>query len=64
MDKIHLEAVSNFNRILSQTYYLINLANQINDETNRKIMTSGRFSPIFVNLIYTKNDDENSDKKD
>lgn len=31
MDKIHLEAVSNFNRILSQTYYSINLANQIND---------------------------------
>jgi len=50
--------VSNLNRIQLQTSLLIEVTKQINEGINRKIMTAPRFSPVFMNLIISKNKDE------
>ncbi len=57
-EKLYLNSVSNLNYIFAQTSHSIEIAKQINQEIDKKIMTAPRFSPIFLNLIIPKNKDE------
>jgi hypothetical protein len=61
IEKIYLNSVNNLNYILAQTSYSMELTKQINQEIDKKIMMAPRFSPVFLNLIISKNKDEKND---
>jgi hypothetical protein len=65
MEQVHLSAVFNLNRVISQTSHTIEAARQINEGINRKIMTPyPRSNPILVNLMIVNNKDEKDDDYD
>ena len=65
MEQVHLSAVFNLNRVISQTSHTIEAARQINEGINRKIMTAyPRSNPILVNLMIVNNKDEKDDDYD
>jgi hypothetical protein len=61
-EKLYLDSVSNLNYILSQTSNTIEIAKQINQEIDKKIMTAPRLSPFFLNFIVSKNEEKKEDK--
>ncbi len=60
--KLYMNSVSNLNYIFAQTSCTIELAKQINQEIDKKIMTAPRFSPVFLNFIVSKNEEKKEDK--
>ena len=62
IEQIHLSAVFNLNWVISQTSHTIEVARQINEGINRKIMTAyPRSNPILVNLMIVNNKNEKED---
>jgi hypothetical protein len=56
----YIEALSNFNALASLTFYMMELARQINESLSAKIAMMPRFSPIIlVNINHQKNSEDN-----
>lgn len=66
LEKTYLESTNNLNYIILQTSNLIKLASQFNQQyINQKItMVTPHFSPVFVNMVSTKDGIENDDSND
>lgn len=62
-EKLYLDSVSNLNYIFAQTTCTIEIAKQINQEIDKKIITAPRSSPVFLNFIVSKNKDEKKEDK-
>ena len=63
-EKLCIEAAKNFNHVVAQTSYLVEVTRRINEEVNQRILNAPKINPVLLNLIVVENKYKRKDRKE
>ena len=64
LEKNYSDAVTNLNHILIQTSFSIEVTRHLQQEINKKLLTTAGLNPIMFNVLIIRNKDEENNKKE